>query len=158
MTVSSVKPKVCFNLLFVATAALLAEGFLLGCGIKGDPVPPQRFRPAAVTDLSYSLDGNNLILTWTIPPETTDMKNKTAGCQVFRSVRSLDEAQCKNCPVPFENIADIPVVRDSAGNYLQKKLMHTETLVGGFDYTFKVLCYTNQDMVADDSNVINLQY
>jgi hypothetical protein len=158
MTAIFVKSKICFSLLFITAAALLAEGFLLGCGIKGDPVPPRPFRPAAVTDLSHSLDGNNLTLTWTIPPETADMKNKTAGCRVFRSMQSQDETQCKNCPVPFEKIADIPVARDSSGNYLPKKLVYTETLVGGFDYTFKVSCYTDRDMVADDSNIVNLQY
>jgi hypothetical protein len=158
MTAFPVKSKICSGLLFFITAALLAEGLLLGCGIKGDPVPPRRFRPATVTDLSYSLDGNNLILTWTIPPESAKMKARTAGCKVFRSMRPLDDTQCKNCPVPFENIADIPVARDSSGNYLQKKLIYTETLVGGFDYTFKVFCYTDQDMAADDSNVVNLQY
>jgi len=153
-----VKPQPCCGLLFFFTVALLAEGLLLGCGIKGDPVPPRRFRPAAVTDLVYSIDGKNLILTWTIPPESVQMRARTAGCNVFRSVRPLDDTQCKNCPVPFENIADIPVARDSSGNYLQKKLIYTETIVGGFDYTFKVMCYTNQDMVADDSNMVNLQY
>ncbi len=145
-------------MLFFMTTALLAEGLLLGCGIKGDPVPPRRFRPATVTDLSYSLDGNSLILTWTIPPETEQMRIRTAGCNVFRSMRPLDDKQCKNCPQPFENIADIPVARDSAGNYLQKRLNFSDTLVEGFDYTFKVLCYTDQDMAADDSNVVNLQY
>lgn len=158
MTVFPVKSRPCCGLLFFITAALLAEGLLLGCGIKGDPVPPRRFRPSAVTDLIYSIDENSLILTWTIPPETEQMRARTAGCNVFRSTRPLDDTQCKNCPVPFENIADIPVTRDSSGDYLQKKINYTETLVGGFDYTYKVLCYTDQDMVADDSNIVNLQY
>jgi hypothetical protein len=145
-------------MLFFMTAALMAQGLLLGCGIKGDPVPPRRFRPASVTDLSYSRDGNSLILTWTIPPETEQMRSQTAGCNVFKSMRPLDDTQCKGCPVPFENIADMPIARDSSGNYLQEKLNYTETLVDGFEYTFKVLCYTGQGMMADDSNVVNLQY
>jgi len=158
MTIFPLKSRICFGMPFFMTAALLAEGLFLGCGIKGDPVPPRRFRPATVTDLSYSLDGNSLTLAWTIPPETEQMRSRTAGCNVFRSMRPLDDTQCKSCPVPFENIADIPVARDSSGKYLQKKLNFNETLVDGFDYTFKVLCYTDQAMVADDSNVVNLQY
>jgi len=81
--------------------------FLSGCGKKAPPKPPRREKPPVVDDLSYSLDGDNLKLTWTIPEVKGNVKSGLGGFYVFRSKKSVSEPDCKNCPKIFKRVADI---------------------------------------------------
>ncbi|MDL1968578.1 MAG: hypothetical protein LWW97_08560, partial [Deltaproteobacteria bacterium] len=72
--------------------------FLSGCGKKTSPIPPRQKEPPVVDDLSYSLDGNNFKLTWTIPEVKRKVKSGLGGFYVFRSKKSVSESDCKNCP------------------------------------------------------------
>jgi hypothetical protein len=46
--------------------------FLAGCGTPGDPQPPRPPIPAAVTDLAARQTGDSVVLTFTLPAQTTE--------------------------------------------------------------------------------------
>jgi hypothetical protein len=52
----------------LAAAALL----LTGCGYEGDPKPPALMRPLKATDLSAVEHGAKIVVTFTLPSETTE--------------------------------------------------------------------------------------
>src|SRR5260370_29321123 len=57
----------------VATATLtLAIAVLAGCGTPGAPQPPSLNLPKPVEDLRATRPGDNAMLTWTPPRQTTD--------------------------------------------------------------------------------------
>jgi len=45
---------------------------LAGCAAPSPPLPPSLELPSPVTDLKAVRKGNNVLLTWTLPQETTD--------------------------------------------------------------------------------------
>lgn len=137
---------------------MIGTGFLNACGIKGPPVPPRRYRPPAVTDLSYKVEKETLRLTWTVPSGTEKEKVNLTGCNVYRSMRPFSDADCKNCPAPYKEVANVPVQRGGNDGKPVGKLQYSEILAGGFDYTFKVICYTDNEIFGDDSNIVNFKY
>ncbi len=46
--------------------------FLAGCGYAGEPKPPALLRPMKATDLAAMERGAKIIVTFTLPPETTE--------------------------------------------------------------------------------------
>ncbi|MFY9706249.1 MAG: hypothetical protein WAJ95_10055, partial [Desulfobacterales bacterium] len=66
ITGNKMRGKLVVGLRLVILSALLV-GLQAGCGKKGPPVPPRRYMPPAVTDLSYQLDGPTLTLSWSVP-------------------------------------------------------------------------------------------
>ncbi len=146
------------HLCLVLSMLVIFAGFLNACGIKGLPVPPRRYRPPAVTDLTYKIEGETLRLTWNVPSGTEQEKVNPTGCAVYRSVRPVSDADCKNCPAPYKKVADVPVQRGGSDGKPAGKLHYSEPLVGGFDYAFKVTCYTDNEIFGEDSNIVNFKY
>jgi len=58
----------------VSVAALLAAA-ALGCGIAAAPQPPSLYLPKLVQDLKAERIGDQVLLTWTMPKQTTDGLN-----------------------------------------------------------------------------------
>ncbi len=82
--------------------------FSYSCGKKAPPVPPREKKPPAVNDLSTSIDGDTLKLTWAIPKEKGRIISDLSGFIVYRSKMLLSDSDCEVCPVPFKRVADIP--------------------------------------------------
>lgn len=129
-----------------------------GCGKKGPPVPPKRYRLPPVSDLTHRIEDKDLILSWTVPQASGSGKSVTDGCVVFRARQSVMETECTGCPVPFVSIAEIPVTQKSAAASQQFGLTYTETLIPGFAYTYKVVCYTRDGGPGEDSNIVNFSF
>ncbi len=125
--------------------------FLSGCGKKAPPKPPHQEEPPAVDDLSYSLDGGRLKLTWTIPKEKSDL----GGFYVFRSKKLVSESDCKNCPVIFKRVADI-LLQDTESSG-RDSIKYTEAIEKDYRYIYKVVVYTNNGVIGKDSNIVDLQ-
>ena len=69
---------------------------LCGCGTPGAPQPPSLDLAKPVSDLKGTRTGDQVILTWTIPAETTDgaafrHRGATKVC------RAIDQPQMKQC-------------------------------------------------------------
>lgn len=133
-------------------------GLTSSCGKKRPPVPPPKYRPAVVSDLAYRIDRQKLTLSWTIPDSDSSKSAVTDGCSVYRARQSLLESDCTGCPVPFESVADVSVGENNAGPGKQIGLTYTETLLPGFSYTYKVVCFTRGGGPSEDSNVVNFRY
>jgi hypothetical protein len=52
--------------------ALLAGGWLAGCGYPGEPLPPALNRPMSVRDLSAVERGDKIVVHFTVPQRTTE--------------------------------------------------------------------------------------
>ena len=58
--------------LFLAPVLVLAAGLLTGCGYAGEPKPPELKRPEKVKNLDVAERGDKIIVTFTLPEETTE--------------------------------------------------------------------------------------
>ncbi|MBT9439632.1 MAG: hypothetical protein GAS50_10660 [Desulfobacterales bacterium] len=132
--------------------------FLSGCGKKAPPKPPRQEKPPVVDDLSYSLDGDNLKLTWTIPEVKRKVKSGLGGFYVFRSKKSVSvsEPDCKNCLKIFKRVADISL--EHMGNSGKDSIKYAEVLEKGYRYIYKVVVYTTNGVMGEDSNVVDFTY
>ena len=131
--------------------------FLSGCGKKAPPKPPRQEKPPIVNDLSYSLDGYKLKLTWTISEVKEKVKSGLGGFYVFRSKKLVLGSDCKNCPKMFKRVADIPL-KDNSGNSGKDIIKYTEAIEKGNRYIYKVVVYTNNGVIGGDSNQIDFVY
>lgn len=130
--------------------------FLSGCGKKAPPKPPRQEKPPVVDDLSYSLDGNKLKLTWTIPEVKRKVKSGLGGFYVFRSKKSVSESDCKDCPKIFKRVADISL--EHMRNSGKDSIKYAEVLEKGYRYIYKVVVYTTNGVMGEDSNVVDFTY
>jgi len=129
--------------------------FFSGCGKKAPPKPPRQEKPPVV-DLSYSLDGDNLKLTWTILEVKRKVKSGLGGFYVFRSKKSVSEPDCKNCPKIFKRVADISL--EHMGNSGKDSIKYAEVLEKSYRYIYKVVVYTTNGVMGEDSNIVNFTY
>jgi hypothetical protein len=58
--------------LFLVPVMAASAVFLAGCGYAGEPKPPSLRRPAKVTDLAAVERGAKIVVTFTLPQETTE--------------------------------------------------------------------------------------
>ena len=135
---------------------LVLIGFVFiitGCGVKGPPVPPRQVVPPAVNDLIKSIDGNTLRLTWTIPGEEEMFMSGDAGFIVYSSKTLLSEPYCKDCPVLFTRVADIPIEMKDLEKKDKGIIKYNETLEKGYRYIYKVNTYINGAVSIDSNRV-----
>lgn len=130
--------------------------FFSGCGKKGLPVPPRHVQPPAINDLTASIDNDTLKLTWTIPGKK-EMIEGLSGFTVYRSKIPVSESDCKDCPLVFNRIFDMPVETKKIQDMEHDKITYHETLEKGYKYVYKVISYTKW-VKSDDSNHAEIIY
>ena len=130
---------------------------VLGCGKKAPPVPPHQAKPPTVDDLRASIDEGTLKLTWTIPREKGTIMSSLSGFIVYRSKMLLSDSDCKNCPVLFKRVADIPHEVSASGYMKKGNSTYTATLEKGYRYIYKVIVY-RKGVTSSDSNYVDLIY
>jgi hypothetical protein len=139
--------------IFVSLTAVL-----MSCGKKAPPVPPQRYRPPAVSDLSYRLIDSTLRLDWTLPEIEPAKKMAFGGCTVFRANTSLSESDCPTCPPKFKSIAELKPGTTGQTQENVVVMNYSETLARGYRYTYKVNCYPAKGGYGQDSNTVEFIY
>lgn len=127
---------------------LLAIG-VSGCGIKGPPAPPGYAAPPAITDLEYRLTGNQVVLTWAIPPKSATDNHGVAGAKVFRLKQSLKNLPCQDCPQTFTMIRKVPARSGS--------MQFQDTIDKGFGYYYKIILYDADNHDGEDSNIVHVE-
>ncbi|UCE52119.1 MAG: hypothetical protein JSV31_23100 [Desulfobacterales bacterium] len=125
--------------------------WLFGCGAKDLPVPPRREKPPAVKDLSYRIEDHNLALAWTIPKKDKRRQSNLAGFKVYAAKVPLSESDCKNCPLRFIEVGDIPIPKKRE----QEQITFFQTLESGYRYVFMIRGYSDDGMVSVDSNYVD---
>jgi hypothetical protein len=81
---------------FLTPLAGLALAALVGCGMPGAPQPPSLELPRRVEDLKAMRKGDQVILTWTTPRETTD-RTRIKHLGVTRICRAVDHVAVAEC-------------------------------------------------------------
>lgn len=129
--------------------------FMSGCGKKGPPVPPRRVVLPAVNDLVSVLVDDKVILTWTVPERRGGKGPSITGFVVHKARNPVKESECKNCPVKYMAVAEIPA--GSKGK--SGKIEYTGELEKGFKYFFKVTAFSEETAaVIQDSNIVEFIY
>lgn len=135
---------------FVVTILTMLLFLISGCGIKGLPVPPRYAEPPAVSDLQYQVVGNQINLTWSVPPQKRATDNLTiTGAKVFRLKQSLKNLPCKDCPQTFRIIGKIPARSGS--------MQFQDTIDKGFRYYYKIVLYDEGNHDGEDSNIVRVE-
>jgi hypothetical protein len=127
-------------------------GLFLACGEKGPPVPPEIEPLPVVQDLSKSLTGDFLTLTWSVPGRQGKTFKNPAGFKVFRARKSVIDSACKDCPDHYKLLADMPVL----GRIKNNRVTYQEILEPGYLYKFKVRLYTDRGAESRDSNIVEV--
>ena len=137
----------------VRIALVLAAVMLLaGCGRKLPPIQPGSYPPPAVKDLGYRVQGEEVVLSWTVPAAAPEKDSPAVGFKVLRSRQTEAEAECLSCPPKFQEVADVrPSEPVETGG-----VQHVERLESGYRYQFKVRGYTAMDREGRDSNVVHV--
>ena len=127
-----------------------------GCGKKGPPKPPSGNRPPPVMNLAYSVTGNTIKLSWSIPQTTEKAKSPVAGFLIYQFQQSAHEKECPNCPVIFKKIGDVPA--RSAGQPGSAPLVFSQTIKLGYRYIYKVKAYDDAGLASKDSNFVEFLF
>ena len=130
------------NLFFL----ILLIFFFAGCGKKGPPVPPGQKSIPRVTDLSYTIDNNMIILSWSIPTEKG--LADPAGFFIYRSRKKIEDQDCKGCPGAFKQIAQ--GTKDT--------FEYKDQLKAGYHYIYKIRVYTKNKIHGQSSNIIEFSF
>ncbi len=118
-----------------------------GCGRKMDPLPPDVEPPAALENVTHEISENRVKLFWAKPDNSNLNKSGLSGFLVYRSKKKVSESECKGCPVAFKLAS-----KSLTENY------YVETLDSGYNYIFKIIVKTNNEMVSQDSNFVKFTY
>ena len=99
-------PECRISSLFWVAATLVQAVLLLGCASSGMPRPPSLRLPDPVKDLHAERVGSDVLLSFTVPPRTTDgdLIRGPVVAQVCRAVGTLAETAC----VPSIRVAVAP--------------------------------------------------
>ena len=151
---SAGKIKAATAIVLMAAIWLAAAVILCGCGKKGPPEPPSGNKPPSVRDLGYSVTGNTIKLSWTIPPTSAKAKSPVAGFLIYRFQQPLHEKECPNCPVIFRQVGDVPA-RGQPGS---APLVFTQTIKLGYRYIYKVKAYDGEGIGSRDSNFVQFLF
>jgi predicted small lipoprotein YifL len=127
---------------------------LFGCGIKGPPVPPRQAVVPAVKDLSSIIEGDMIFLSWTVPDKPEDKNILIKGFVVHRAKQKISEGDCKNCPVKFKPVAEVPAETKPG----LEKMKYSEPIEKGFKYIFKVKATSDTGAESRDSNSVEVIY
>jgi len=155
-TTVNLKPAsgVVLTVMIFLTAAIIIGA----CGKKGPPKPPSGDKPPQVRNLAYSITGNTLKLSWTLPATTAKAKSAVTGFLIFRYQQAAYERECPNCPVIFKQVGDVPARRAGSGQPGVAPLIFTQTIEPGYRYIYKVKAYDNEGTASGDSNFVQFLF
>ena len=152
-------------------AVLLLPLALAACGKRGPPVAPERRLPAAVADLSATMGGEGVRLTWTLPRIRVDRSplKEVRRTEVYRRLETPETATEAPRPalltfgglfgppsgvVGFERVANILVAEPEPATVRgsQVTFNDAEGLTFGQRYTYVVVAVDDQGRPSPPSN------
>jgi len=137
------------TILITLIFSMVMGGF--GCGKKASPVAPKSVDPKAVNDLKATVIKGKVLLHWTIPEIN----------KIFRSKAPFDPKPCPDCPIRFEELADIEY-RDSPPKNVSIVNKTMEFADKDLRYrticTYKVLSYNSDGVFSEDSNYAEISW
>src|SRR5258708_26289002 len=75
---------------FLLACAVLACTLIVGCAAPGDPSPRERVVPAAISDLGARQSGSSMVLTFSLPRQSTDRESlaESPTIEIYRATLS----------------------------------------------------------------------
>ncbi|MFH2046479.1 MAG: hypothetical protein ABIK92_15170 [Pseudomonadota bacterium] len=126
-----------------------------GCGRKGPPAAPRQLAVPAVNELKSLVEGDNVILEWTVPKTKEKKAPRITGFVIYQAKYPVAEDICENCPINYKPVAEVSA--DSAGK--DGNIRYVRQLEKGFKYFFKVTAFSkNVTPESRDSNIIKIEY
>jgi hypothetical protein len=139
--------------LFLLVAVCSATA-LLGCGKKGDPVPPRVFLPPPVTDLKAVIEEGAVVLAWTMP----DVDIQTAKVVIMRSELKVAGESCPGCPRQFAKTAELYYGDRNLLKEEEKKVRYRDSdIKGGRLYSYKVVICDDRGNCGNESNMAEMK-
>jgi len=128
----------------ISAAALAASIFVVGCGVKSPPVPPQQAVPERIVGLDASSEKNGVLLSWERPA-------RTAGGHKMRDLGSFEVDRAENTGA-FRPLTEIPVT-DQDRFQQQRKFTYLDAGAElGHHYRYQVMSSTLDAYRSDPSN------
>lgn len=127
---------------------LVSLALIAGCGIKGPPLPPlvEGNNLARPTNLRYSMDKNQVSLSWDHAVDPVNAKIQPEAFRVYMAIRSKDD--CQGCPFVFESIGEVPMPR----------MVFLQKIEQGKDYYFRVQAIGEDDIKSPMSNPVQVSF
>ncbi|CAB1085693.1 hypothetical protein D1AOALGA4SA_13177 [Olavius algarvensis Delta 1 endosymbiont] len=148
------KQTTCTAIALAALIWLTAAVVISGCGKKGPPEPPSGNKPPRVRDLAYSVTGQTVKLSWSIPTTTEKARKAVAGFLIYQFQQPAYERECPNCPVIFKEVGDVPARSAGSGQPDAALLVFTQEIEPGYRYIYKVKSYDAGGIPGKDSNFV----
>ena len=157
MKKSIANPNIAAGIILAAIIWTIPLLILLGCGKKAPPRPPRGNRPPNVLDLAYSISGNTIKLSWTIPKTSAKAKSPAIGFIIYRAQQSDIDSDCPDCPIRFLRIGDV-LVTSTAPGQPEVPVVWTQTIEPGYRYLYKIKAYDDDGIRSSDSNMVDFRF
>lgn len=133
--------------LFVAVAALTA------CGRKGPVRPPLASLPMAPSQLVIDQQGNDFLLSWTIPAHNQDGggAEDLNGFRIYRLVYNAVDG-CPTCRDPDQRIAELHLLRPEPAVRIDKRFYWRDAgVAAGTGHAYRIVPVTVGRLEGDSA-------
>jgi hypothetical protein len=136
----------------LALAALFAAILLLsliGCGKKGDPIPPRVKLPLPITDLRVESSSGGVALAWSIGAPGGDI----GSFKILRGVTPDGNQACPGCPQDYRPFVTLTTADDRLRRESERGFRYLDTDVreGGY-YSYRIAVCNRTGQCSAPSN------
>ncbi len=129
--------------------------FCLGCGKKGNPVPPEIIIPVAISDLSVKIAEGGVALNWSVDGNNVDV----AEFKIYRSDLEIEGDSCPDCPRKYSLIADLFSKDPKLTREGERGISyHDPSVKAGCLYSYKVVMCDSSGYCSGGSNIAEIKY
>ncbi|MCE5283166.1 MAG: hypothetical protein LLG93_13805 [Deltaproteobacteria bacterium] len=135
----------------VLTVALI----MVGCGLRGDPKPPQVKAPPPIADLKAVSNPEGILLSWTV----TDLVKNVGSFKILRSMTLDGSLACPECPQDYQPFATASINDASLSREGEKGFKYFDATVrDGSYYSYRIQVCSLSGQCAEASNEAGLIY
>jgi hypothetical protein len=154
--------------IFDFLVSIFAFCFLVGCGAPGEPAERKSPVPVAVTDLAAAQQGDDVILTFTLPKESVEHKplKQSPAVEIFRAFEPATASANPAAPITRSSNAELivtipPEMVDHFANrgvfrYVDTLSAENFSQNPGREAVYLVRTRTSVKKVSADSNLVPL--
>ncbi len=139
----------------------IAALFLVSCGLKAPPLPPEVVVPNRISDLRLKKIDGGIMLKWTVPTKNsdgTDLADLT-GFKILRKDIPDKDIDCPPCSMKFKEIADFTLTVPGKAEISGGSVLYSDTsLSPSITYTYEVVSYNSMGNFSSPSNLIDVYF
>jgi hypothetical protein len=124
---------------------------MIGCGVKGPPMPSQNEPIPAVTDLKATMGQEEIVLTWSGAGDSKEITEY----DVYTSRSDLSQPPCQGCPQVFEKVGSLPITGQRAS---ERQFRFSFSAAPGFRYLIKVRARSETGNRGPESNTVMIEF